>query len=206
MLIWLIYVSKRNTGYIVEFVCGRWILFFSITSCDTWSCILPSDPFFCWWPRKKLYLYQIATSKSRNRCVGLGHLIIAWVLFYWMVHITLQPMKYTHNFVMHDDIVKWKHFPSNWPFVRGIHRPLVNSPHKGQWHGAFDFSLICACINGWVNNGGAGNLRRYPAHYDITVMVKSWTCRQCLTHWGRDKGNTILQTTFTNKFSCMLYF
>ena len=23
----------------------------------------------------------------------------------------------------HDDVIKWKHFPRNWPFVRGIHRP-----------------------------------------------------------------------------------
>ena len=29
-----------------------------------------------------------------------------------------------------------KHFPRYWPFVRGIHRPPVNSPHKGQWRGA----------------------------------------------------------------------
>ena len=28
-------------------------------------------------------------------------------------------------------------------FVRGIHRPPVNSPHKGQWRGALMFSLIC---------------------------------------------------------------
>ena len=32
----------------------------------------------------------------------------------------------------HDDVIKWKHFPRYWPFVRGIHRPPVNSPHKGQ--------------------------------------------------------------------------
>ena len=37
----------------------------------------------------------------------------------------------------HDDVIKWKHFPRHWPFVRGIHRPPVNSPHKGQWRGAF---------------------------------------------------------------------
>ena len=30
------------------------------------------------------------------------------------------------------------------PFVRGIHRSPVNSPHKGQWRGASMFSLICA--------------------------------------------------------------
>ena len=22
----------------------------------------------------------------------------------------------------HDDVIKWKHFPRNWPFVQGIHR------------------------------------------------------------------------------------
>ena len=44
---------------------------------------------------------------------------------------------------MHDDVIKWKHFPRNWPFVRGIHRSPVNSPNKGQWRGALMFSLIC---------------------------------------------------------------
>ena len=33
------------------------------------------------------------------------------------------------------------------------------------------FSLICAWINGWVNNGDAGDLRRNRAHYDVTVIV-----------------------------------
>ena len=32
------------------------------------------------------------------------------------------------------------------------------------------FSLICAWINGWVNNREAGELRRHCAHYDVTVM------------------------------------
>ena len=39
-------------------------------------------------------------------------------------------------FLEHDDVIKWKHFPRYWPFVRGIHRSPVNSPHKGQWCGA----------------------------------------------------------------------
>ena len=71
----------------------------------------------------------------------------------------------------HDDVIKWKHFPRYWPFVRGIHRSQVNSPHKGQWRGALMFSLICTRINGWVNNGEAGDLRRRRAHYDVTVMI-----------------------------------
>ena len=72
----------------------------------------------------------------------------------------------------HDDVIKWKHFPRYWPFVRGIHRSPVNSPHKRQWRGAVMFSLICVWINGWVNNREAGDLRRYRAHYDISVMIK----------------------------------
>ena len=54
--------------------------------------------------------------------------------------------------VFHDDLIKWKHFPRNWPFVRGIQRSPVNSPHERQWRGALVFSLICAWRNGWVND------------------------------------------------------
>ena len=70
----------------------------------------------------------------------------------------------------HDDVIKWKHFPRNWPFVRGIHRSPVNSPHKGQWRGALMISMICVWINDWVNNREAGDLRRYRAHHDVIVM------------------------------------
>ena len=70
----------------------------------------------------------------------------------------------------HDDAIKRKPFPRYWPFVRGIHQSPVNSLHKGQWRGGLMFSLLCARINGWVNNGEAGDLRRYRAHYDVTVM------------------------------------
>ena len=71
----------------------------------------------------------------------------------------------------HDDVIKWTHFPRYWPFVRGIQRSPVNSPHTGQWRGALMFSLICAWINVWVNNGKAGDLRRHAAHYDIILMI-----------------------------------
>ena len=75
--------------------------------------------------------------------------------------------------LLHDDVIKWEHFPRYWPFVRGTHRSPVNSPHKGQWRGALMFSLICGWINGWVNNRKAGDLRRYRGHYDVNVMCLS---------------------------------
>ena len=73
----------------------------------------------------------------------------------------------------HDDVIK--HFPRYWPFVGGIHRSPMNSPHMGQWRGALMFSLICVWINCWVNNREAGDLRRYRAHYDVTVIY--FICR-----------------------------
>ena len=80
--------------------------------------------------------------------------------------VTVRP----HFQVIHDDVIKWKHFPRNWPFVREIHRSPVNFPHKGQWRGALMFSLIYAWINDWVNNREAGDLRRQHGHYDVIVM------------------------------------
>ena len=52
-----------------------------------------------------------------------------------------------------------------------------NSPVTGEFPAqrpvtrSFDASLICAWINGSVNNGEAGDLRRYRAHYDVIVMT-----------------------------------
>ena len=60
---------------------------------------------------------------------------------------------------------------SNGNIFRVIHRSPVKSPHKDQWRGALMFSLICVWINRWVNNREGGDLRRYRAHYDVTVMI-----------------------------------
>ena len=73
---------------------------------------------------------------------------------------------------IYDDVIKWKHFSRHWPFVRGNNWTLVNSPHKGQWHGTLMFTLICAWINGWVNTREAGDVRRHRAHYDVTVCFE----------------------------------
>ena len=93
-----------------------------------------------------------------------------WVYGYGDLHYGTALYSVSHTERPHDDVIKRKHFPRYWPFVRGIHRSPVNSPHKGQWRGALMFSLICACINGWASNREVGDLRRHRAHYDVTVM------------------------------------
>ena len=84
-------------------------------------------------------------------------------------------METSHMWNIHDDVIKWKHFPRYWPFVRGIHRSPANSPHKGQWRGALMLSLICVGINGWINNREAGDLRRYRGHYDVIIIFFGYT-------------------------------
>ena len=63
--------------------------------------------------------------------------------------------------------------------MQGIHRSPVNYPHKVQWRGALIFSLICARINGRVNNREAGDLRCHQALYDVIVLLVSPTVVVC---------------------------
>ena len=42
-------------------------------------------------------------------------------LFYFDSIFTKVP-SYGSIWQYHDDVIKWKHFPRNWTFVRGIHR------------------------------------------------------------------------------------
>ena len=41
--------------------------------------------------------------------------------------------------VVHDDVIKWKHFPRNWPFVQGIHRSQI--PVTRSFDAFFDLCL-----------------------------------------------------------------
>ena len=85
-------------------------------------------------------------------------------------NIFRHPQTRETSVLIHDDVIKWKHFPRNWPFVWGIHRSPVNSPLTGQWRGALKFSLIYVWIKDRVNNREAGDLRHYRLHYDVIVM------------------------------------
>ena len=72
----------------------------------------------------------------------------------------------------HEDLIKWKHFPRNWPFVRGIHRSRW-IPHTKPVTRSFDVFFDLRLNNGWVNNREAGDLRRHHGHYDVIVMMEN---------------------------------
>ena len=72
---------------------------------------------------------------------------------------TVHPKYYAHGsrFVVlllsvgtdHDDVIKWKHFPRYWPFVRGIHAPdgFPSQRPVTRSFGVF-FDL---CLNKWLS-------------------------------------------------------
>ena len=71
-------------------------------------------------------------------------------------------------------------------------------PAQNQWRGALMFSLICAYMNGWVNNGEAGDLRCHRAHYDVTAMcfLLFFQCSELLSTKWMKSG---LSITWINK-------
>ena len=94
----------------------------------------------------------------------------------------------------------WRHqmetFPRYWPFVRGIHRSPVNSPHKDQW-------------SAWVNNCEAGNLRHHRAHHDVTAMETfSKMCSYCFKtrHWICDAFWIYIYMSTAKTISSFTYF
>ena len=77
----------------------------------------------------------------------------------------------------HDDVIKWKHFLRYWPFVRGIHRSPVDSPHKGQWRGASMF-FFYLCLNNRLSKQSWGWWLQTPScslwrHYNDFAIKKN---------------------------------
>ena len=123
-------------------------------------------------------------------CGGVAEAYIYLWLWEWKISVftwesAWHTMKYICTLLhLHNDSIKWKHCLHYWPFVQGIHQSLVNSLHKGKWHGALMFSLICAWINSWASNGDAGDLRHHHAHYDLINK----RCL-CINEGARDRLN-----------------
>ena len=92
----------------------------------------------------------------------------------------------------HDDVIKWKHFSWIGPFVKGIHRSPVDSPHKASSAELWCFLWPAPEKKGWANNRDVGDSRRHRANYDDTVMVLedqftsarvTQLCLLCTTKW-----------------------
>ena len=100
----------------------------------------------------------------------------------------------------HDDVIKWKHFPRCWPFVRGIHRSPVNAPHKGQqsFDVFFDLRLNKRLSKQpwgwWFETPPCSFWRHYLGAVSVLIPVsKRGTI---LVIWCRVKGACFLDSIF----------
>ena len=77
----------------------------------------------------------------------------------------------SRNVSIHDDVIKWKHFPRCWPFVGEFtgHRwiPRTKASDVELWC----FLWSAPWINSSLNNHEAGDLGHHRAHYDVIVML-----------------------------------
>ena len=78
-----------------------------------------------------------------------------------------------NGWITHDDVIKWKHFPRYWPFMRGIHRSPAQRPVKQSFDAFFDLHLnkrLSKQSWGWW----------FETHYDVIVMISRirgiWLC------------------------------
>ena len=100
---------------------------------------------FCYfYVQEWFFMYDLCTSMKFMRlayrcykCLGYAHRLSWKIVFCTTVSHGLRHKPSDG----HDGVIKWKHFPHRWPFVWGIHRSPMNSPHKGQWRFDIFFDL-----------------------------------------------------------------
>ena len=107
----------------------------------------------------------------------------------------------------HDDVIKWKHFPRYWPFVREFtgHRWIpAQRPVTRSCDVFFDLRMnkrLSKQSWGWWFETPSPSLWRHCNGKSMFVSAI-----RIVTHCNRDKMATISQTTFSTAFSSMKLF
>ena len=121
--------------------------------------------------------------------VGVCNNVISWlknqcIRYHWLEHAWLDIAWWCRQMKTFSALLAFcagnQPVPGEFPAQRPVTRTLM-------------FSLICARINGWVNNREAGDLRCHHAHYDVPGMdycalklpLKKLKNFLILSHWGR---------------------
>ena len=68
---------------------------------------------------------------------------------------------------------------------------------------SFDAFFICTWTNGWVNNRDAGDLRRYRAHYDVTVIRRICNAENNSMTWRCNLTTPLPMLFWTPCHKCM---
>ena len=155
----------------------------------TYGRTLYSPPFYNWTQNTKVKV--IFPSSEIFGIPGAKNRIISLFILRELLKITdsLCGSILTCNnisFPVHDDVIKWKHFPRYWPFVRGTYRSPVNSPQKRPVTQSFDvfFDL----------HPNKRLSKQWCGWWFETPLCPLWHHRNVivLKHWGLNKRVDIL--------------
>ena len=132
--------------------------------------------FYHWKYGYKSYLPQPYTFLSEGLVVRL--LPASIIVSNKSCHVNNFWFSSDNFFSWSDDIflfsTRWRHQMETFSALLALY--VGNSPVTGEfpsqsrWRGALGFSLICAWIDGWVNNPEAGDFRRHRAEYDVIAV------------------------------------
>ena len=92
-----------------------------------------NEPSKCNWQQIYIHIHIISNKIGTLYCCAL--------LFHSYIMIDDGLMWFIHLYFLHDDIMKWKHFPLYWPFVWGIHRWPTQRPVTWSFDVFFDLHL-----------------------------------------------------------------
>ena len=109
----------------------------------SWHFNSPSTPLFV---QRFVQRYHVAVHDERNPTVDSPHEEIVTRKTFTCYDVDMCCNE-TWLYFNHIDVIKWKLFPCYWPFVRGIPRSPVNSPHKGPVMRVFMFLW---CGSAWA--------------------------------------------------------
>ena len=116
------------------------------------------------WMMDKLLSIQIIPKRMVKDDISNPPLINFYLL-------PLSPLRFIGYLVTYDTVIMMASSNGTIFRVTGHLCGEFTGHHKGQWHRALMFSLICVWMNDWVNNREFGDLRRYCTHYDVIVMI-----------------------------------
>ena len=126
-----------------------------------------------WWKRScyKGVLLYLQSGKNKNTCNWSSYFRIFMAKSWW--HHQMENLS-TELAIGAENSPVTSEFPTQRPVTR-----------------SFDVFLLCAWLNGWVNNCEAGDLRCHHAHYDVSVMYnQSAAVHSSSTYYLHPKFNT----------------
>ena len=167
----------HSTKYVHRF-CLFWLILIAIVHCL--FCLMKC--FVCTsfasilhillWARKNVQSFAKNIIPIGKSSLLTGRIYFATVQDMHACHWPLSLVIHVECVVMHDDVIKWKHFPR----VTGHLCVEFTGPRWIPRTKASDAELWCflwsaSWINGWVNNREADDLRRHRALYEVIAMA-----------------------------------